>query len=61
MSTLEKRSITVGDGFKFGIGFTLGSLVASLILIPIFACIGFAVMTVLGGSLAALMESMPVR
>jgi len=37
------------------VGFTLGSFVASFIILPVFARIGFIVMTLLGGSLAALM------
>ncbi|GAB4434084.1 MAG: hypothetical protein Kow0031_15760 [Anaerolineae bacterium] len=48
---------TVGDGFKFGLGFTFGSFVASVILIPIFVCGGFVVMTLLGGTLGALLGS----
>lgn len=59
MANLSEKALTVGDGIRFGIGFTLGSLVASLILIPIFACIGFVIMTALGGSLAALLEMIP--
>jgi hypothetical protein len=48
---------TVGDGFKFGLGFTLGSFVASVIILPALACLGFVVMTVLGGTLGALLNS----
>ena len=51
----NKIVVSIGGGFKFGLGFTLGSFVASFIVLPIFACIGFIVMTLLGGSLAALL------
>ncbi len=51
----NKITVTIGDGFKFGLGFTLGSFVASFIILPVFACVAFLVMTMLGGSLAALM------
>jgi hypothetical protein len=52
-------SVSVGDGFRFGVGFTLGSLVASLVIVPVFACIGFVAMSLLGGSLAALLNNIP--
>ncbi len=52
---MQQYRVTVMDGFKFGMGFTLGSLVISFIILPIFACVGFLVMTVLGGSLAAIL------
>jgi len=51
----NKINVTVGDGFKLGLGFTLGSFVASVILIPVFACGGFVLMTLLGGTLSALL------
>jgi hypothetical protein len=51
-----KANVTVVDGFKFGLGFTLGSFVASLILIPVFICGGFVLMTLLGGTLGALLS-----
>ncbi len=50
----NKVTVTIFDGFKFGLGFTLGSMVASFIILPVFACIGFIIMTLLGGSMAAL-------
>jgi len=52
---MNKLNISVGDGFKLGLGFTLGSVVASVILIPALACGGFVVMTLLGGTLSALL------
>lgn len=52
----NKITISFGESFKFGLGFTLGSFVASFIILPILACIGFLVITVLGGSLGALMH-----
>ena len=50
----SKVTVSITDGFKFGLGFTLGSFVASVIVLPVFACIGFLIITLLGGSLAAL-------
>jgi hypothetical protein len=46
----NKVNVSIGDGF------TLGSFVASLILIPAIACGGFVLMTVLGGTLSALLN-----
>ena len=54
----NKISISIGDGFKFGLGFTLGSFVASIVLIPVLACGGFVLMTLLGGTLTALLGSL---
>ena len=53
----NKVSLGIGEGFKFGLGFALGWFVASFIVLPIFACIGFLVLTLLGGSLGALMNN----
>jgi len=50
----KKNAVSIGDGFRFGLGFTLGSFVASFVILPIFACIGLTVMALLGGSLAPL-------
>jgi hypothetical protein len=49
--------VSIGDGFKFGLGFTLGSAVASFIILPILACIGFVAMSLLGGGLAGLLRA----
>lgn len=51
----NKVTVSITDGFKFGLGFTLGSFVASLIILPAFACAGFIIMSILGTSLAALL------
>jgi hypothetical protein len=54
----NKPDVSVGDGFKFGLGFTLGSFVASFIILPIFACIGFVVLSLLGTGLAGILEGL---
>jgi hypothetical protein len=53
----NKVNVSIGSGFKFGLGFTLGSFVASVIILPALACIGFVVMSLLGGTLAALLQN----
>lgn len=52
-----KVLLGVGEGFRFGLGFALGWFVVSLIIMPIFACIGFLLLTLLGGSLGALLSN----
>jgi len=54
----KKPIITIGDGFKLGLGFTLGAFVASFIILPVFACIGFVVLSLLGTGLAGLLEGL---
>ncbi len=54
----NKVDVSVGSGFKFGLGFTLGSFVASMIILPALACLGFLVTSVIGGGLAAMMQNM---
>lgn len=54
----NKPIVTIGAGFKFGLGFTLGSFVASVIILPALACLGFIAMSVLGGTLTALLNNL---
>ncbi|MCA9730578.1 hypothetical protein KC799_00515 [candidate division KSB1 bacterium] len=53
----NQTKVSVSDGFKFGLGFTLGSFVASAIILPALACLGFLILTLVGSSLGALMNS----
>ncbi len=52
-------NVTVGDGFKLGLGFTLGSFVASIIVVPAILCGGFILTTILGGTMGALLNNLP--
>jgi hypothetical protein len=54
----KKSNLGVGDGFRFGVGFTLGSLFVSFILTSVFACAGFLFTTLLGGSLLSVLSQM---
>ncbi len=58
MAPQTKVSIGIGEGFKFGLGFTLGSFVASVIILPVLACLGFLILTLIGGSLGALLNNL---
>ena len=53
----NQTKVSIGDGFKFGLGFTLGSFVASVVILPALGCMGFIVLSLVGGSLGALMNS----